>query len=390
MRATAAVNRAIMSGFLSLVGVTFLLLGCSGSNSGGPSQGGTGGDQVGSGGAGGPGGTGGTRATGGSLGTGGQGQGGSGGGGAPGADAAAGRDAAAVKPDGGGDTAGAAPDLAAGPDLPGNLDGGRLPAPPATWQEHWFEHVQNLKLVAYNDDVAIYFDDDTRGGDWIFPFMTRLWRYTKQTYDMGPEPQNRLFAIFHTGKYSGGHPSTYFDASHDRRNVSDCGPGPWTTPSYDVPSHEAGHVVEAANNGIHESPAFPLWGDSKWMEFYQYDAYVALGMTAEAKRLFDRFTATTDSFPRAGTHWFRDWFYPLWKDHGGAQVMVKFFKLLATHFPKNGTSYSRNLNWGEFVHFMSGAAGTDLKALATTAFGWPPDREAQFTKARADFSMITY
>src|SRR5207247_518369 len=134
-----------------------------------------------------------------------------------------------------------------------------------------------------------------------------------------------------------------FDASHDNRNVSDCGPGPWRAPqgfSIDEPSHESGHVVEAANNGIHEPPAFPIWGDSKWMEFYQYDVYTALGMTADAKRLFDMFTANTDSFPRPGTHWFRDWFYPLWKDHGGAQVMVRFFKLLATHFPKRGDSYS--------------------------------------------------
>jgi hypothetical protein len=383
MRVTAAVNLRIMNGIAGLVGITFLQVACSGGTTE-SSAGGTGGEGSGSGGVGQPGGQSGSPGTGGTAG------GGKGGGGASGADAGVGPDAA-LKADAGADTASGGVDVPPGPDLAGNLDGGRLPAPPATWQEHWFEHVQNVKLVAYNDDVAIYFDDDVRGGlDWIFPFMTRLWRYTKATYDLGPEPQNRLFAIFHQGKYSGGHPSTYFDASHDRRNVSDCGPGPWTTPGYDVPSHEAGHVVEGANNGIHNSPAFPLWGDSKWMEFYQYDAYVALGMTAEAKRLFDRFTATTDNFPRPGTRWFRDWFYPLWKDHGGAQVMVKFFKLLATHFPKNGTSYSRNLNWGEFVHFMSGAAGKDLKMMATTAFGWPPEREAQFTKARADFSMITY
>jgi hypothetical protein len=376
-----------MNGIPAVVGLA-LLLACSGSTP--ASSGGAGGDSSGSGGAGQTGGTGGKPGTGGTPGTGGKAgeTGGTGGaaGSPAGADAAAGRDGSVTPAD----TAGVSPDLAAGVDLAANLDGGRLPAPPATWQEHWFEHVQNVKLVAYNDDVAIYFDDDVRGGDWIFPFMTRLWRYTKQTYDMGPEPQNRLFAIFHQGKYSGGHPSTYFDASHDRRNVSDCGPGPWLTPGYDVPSHEAGHVVEAANNGIHESPAFAIWGDSKWMELYQYDAYLALGMTADAKRLFDRFTATTDSFPRPGTRWFRDWFYPLWRDHGGAQVMVRFFKLLATHFPKNGTAYSRRMNWGEFVHFMSGAANKDLKAMATTAFGWPPEREAQFTKARADFAMITY
>jgi len=389
MRGTTSVKLAIMNRISLAMGVAFLLQGCTGSGPLG-SGGGAGGEAGESGG----GGTGGNPATGGARG------GGTGGatGGAPGTGGSqpaapdAGIDAAgkldAAKADTGG-----APDASTAADLGSNLDGGRLPAPPSMWQEHWFEHVQNLRLVAWNDDVAIYFDDDTQGADWIFPFMTKLWRYTKATYDMGPEPQNRLFSIHHTGKYNGGHPSTYFDASHDRRNVSDVGPGPWGSMSgfaIDGPSHESGHVVESANNGVHGSPAFPLWGDSKWMEFFQYDAYVGMGMASDAKRLFDTFTGTTDSFPRAGTHWFRDWFYPLWRDHGHAQVMVKFFKLLSMYFPKNGNSYSRDLNWGEFVHFMSGAAGTNLKELATTAFGWPADREAQFNKARTDFPMITY
>jgi hypothetical protein len=242
--------------------------------------------------------------------------------------------------------------------------------------------------------VALYVDDDVDRStlDWVMPFMTRLWQYTKATYgNFGPE--NRLYWILHQGKYSGGHPSTFYDASHDNRNVGDCGPGPWASPNsfgLDVPSHETGHVVESANNGVHGSPAFGVWHDSKWNEFYQYDAYVALGLTSDAQRLFNRFTSTTDDFPQAGTHWFRDWFYPLWRDHGHAQVMVRFFKLLSTNFRKNGTSYNGGLNFGEFVHFMSGAAETDLKDLATTAFGWPPEREAEWTKARTDFPGVTY
>jgi hypothetical protein len=378
-------SREIASSIVSVGALTILLSACAGgthagagSSTGGEGEPGTGGAAIRDAGGGGKGGSG----------PGGTGTGGS----ATGGSEPAPPDAA-VKSDAGRADSAAPADVPPGPDLGSNLDGGRLPAPPEMWMEHWFEHVQNLHLVAYNDDVAVYFDKDVQGGEWIFPFMTRLWRYTKATYDMGPEPQNRLFSIHHLNKYMGGHPSTYFDASHDRRNVSDVGPGPWTSMSgfaIDGPSHESGHVVESANNGVHGSPAFPLWGDSKWMEFFQYDAYLGMGMTADAKRLFDKFTATTDNFPRAGTHWFRDWFYPLWRDHGHAQVMVRFFKLLSMHFPKNGTSYSRDLNWGEFVHFMSGAANTNLKDLATTAFGWPADREAQFNKARTDFPMITY
>jgi hypothetical protein len=346
----------------------------------GMNAGGKGGGQSGSGGSGGQSGSGGSTGSGGAGGSGGQsGSGGAGGSSAP--DAAAG--------------AGGSVSVDAGPapDLSGALDGGRLPAPPAMWMEHWFEHVQNLKLVNYNDDVAVYFDKDVTDGAWTFDFMTRVWRYAKATYNLGPEPQNRLFSVFHTGKYGGGHPSTYFDDDHDNRNVTDCGPGPWAAPtgySIDEPTHESGHVVELANNGVHGSPAFALWEDSKWNEFYQYDLYVGLGLDSEAKRLFDMYTNNSDGFPRAGTHWFRDWFYPLWKDHGHAQVMVKFFKLLSMYFPKKGDSYSRDLNWGEYVHFTSGAAGTDLKAQATTAFGWPAAWDAQLAKAKTDFPMITY
>jgi hypothetical protein len=50
----------------------------------------------------------------------------------------------------------------------------------------------------------------------------------------------------------------------------------------------------------------------------------------------------------------------------------------------------RDMNWGEYVHFTSGAAGADLKQLATDAFGWPAEREQEWQQARQDFSQITY
>jgi hypothetical protein len=44
----------------------------------------------------------------------------------------------------------------------------------------------------------------------------------------------------------------------------------------------------------------------------------------EAKGVYRRFTGNTDDFPRWGTRWFRDWFYPLWRDCGRAKVMNRF------------------------------------------------------------------
>jgi hypothetical protein len=38
----------------------------------------------------------------------------------------------------------------------------RPPDPPASWQEHWFDHRQLLQLYYSNDDCAIYTDPDVR------------------------------------------------------------------------------------------------------------------------------------------------------------------------------------------------------------------------------------
>jgi hypothetical protein len=273
----------------------------------------------------------------------------------------------------------------------------KLPAPPETWQEHCSDHRELVKLVASNDDVALYFDDamPRRGIAWMVPFVTRAWQYTKKTYGtFGPDP--RLYLIFHQGKFGGGHPSTYFDESHDRRNATDCGMDNWDHNSIDVVSHEIGHVVEGGNNNVEESPAFEIWHDSKWIEFYQYDLYVALGLRNDARRIYEKWSNQSDDFPRPRTHWFRDFFYPLWRDHGHAQVMVNFFELVAKHFPRgpygkdNHPRYRRRMNWGEFVHFMSGAAGQDIRPLARRAFGWPAEWNDLYKKACEDFPEIKY
>jgi hypothetical protein len=61
-----------------------------------------------------------------------------------------------------------------------------------------------------------------------------------------------------------------------------------------------GHFVESAGNGVHGSPAYEMWGRSRWAEFYIYDLYSALGMDREAKCVYRRFTGNTDDFPRRG------------------------------------------------------------------------------------------
>ena len=119
--------------------------------------------------------------------------------------------------------------------------------PPATWKEHWFEHNQLLTRKFYDNDVAVYYDNDVSTSvTWPYQYMGDVWRYTKKTYGwFGADPH--LFVVMHTNKYSGGHPSGYFDASHDNRDVADVGPGPWTGATggdHDLLTHEVGHIVE--------------------------------------------------------------------------------------------------------------------------------------------------
>jgi hypothetical protein len=267
-------------------------------------------------------------------------------------------------------------------------------AMPLTWEEHWYEHNQVLDLVAKDDAVALYYDKDVdRAQATAFlPYVSKAWQYTEATYgSMGPGP---LFAIFHKDRYLGCHFASRFNPSHDYRNVIDCG-----VTTYDDPAvfqafwpHVAAVLVEHVARGRDGAPADPMWHQGKWAELYRYDLYLGTDMKSLADTYYGFWTAdgATDPFPVADTHWFRDWSYPLWRDHGHAAVMNQFFTLLARDFPVNGAAYARDLNWGEFVHFMSGAAAADLKPLATTAFGWPAEWETQLQQARKDFPRITY
>jgi hypothetical protein len=273
---------------------------------------------------------------------------------------------------------------------------GRLPSPPDTWQEHWFDHQQLLELYYTDDDCAIYLDRNVRQKEvrWLPAYIGAVWRYSKATYGEAFGPDPRIYSIHHAGRHGGGHAGYYVSPVHDHHNVSDCGLDSWRQNNPlapELPAHEIGHTVESANNGRHGSPAYEIWGDSKWAEFFIYDVYTALGLDRDAQRVHRQFSGNVDNFPRPGTHWFRDWFYPLWYHSGQAAVMNRFFQLLAEHFPcePDGT-YTRRMNWGEYIHFTSGAAAADLTSQAERAFGWDPERAGQFQRARDQFPGITY
>lgn len=268
--------------------------------------------------------------------------------------------------------------------------------PPKTWKEHWFDHEQLVKRVYYDENLVLYYDDDVDTNVvWPRNYLSKVWIYVKGVYgDFGED--SRLYAILHTDKYSGGHPSVYMDKSHDYRNVVDCGPYDWKkrTPEAGLSMiiHEIGHIVEGATNGVKENPAWEIWKDSKWAEIFIYDVYKGVGDEEFAQQTYDDMMETYDDFPRENTQWFKDWFYPIYSNYGESAVLSNFYNLLYQNFPKknNGKAYARRMNMGEFIHFWSGAAKTNLQPLAKNAFGWSSDWENQFKKAQSDFNNITY
>jgi hypothetical protein len=54
----------------------------------------------------------------------------------------------------------------------------RQPDPPASWQEHWFDHRQLLELYYSDDDCAIYLDPDVRRRQvrWLPQDIGQVWR----------------------------------------------------------------------------------------------------------------------------------------------------------------------------------------------------------------------
>jgi len=265
------------------------------------------------------------------------------------------------------------------------------PEPALTWTEHWFEHNQELTRVHYDDCIAVYFDGDTSmaAKDWLVPFLNKAWAYSLATYgQMGSE---RVYVIVHQGKFLGGHSSTFAEASHDNHAVIDMGSDDWVDGEYDLPAHLLSFLVDS--QGAHTKFGAPMgwqYDNAGFPLIYKYDLYLALGLNDVAADAFTDFNAIKNGSPYANTFWFRDWFYPVWRDHGHAKLFANYETLLEKHFPVGADHWMPDMNYGQYFHFMSGAAGVDLLPAARQAFVWHPDFDDEVAAAKADFPDIKY
>lgn len=278
---------------------------------------------------------------------------------------------------------------------------------PESIHETWLGHTENMTKFAENGDIAVYYNDavHTTALRSHRDILNKVWNYVKENYGKFGPDGGRLSVFMHANvsgpTYGFNSIQNYFDEDSDCRNLIDVTGDleAWSTPlsgvELDIVVHEIAHIVEGASKGIHESPSYGLWGDSKWAEIFMYDVYSSLGYTQERDRVHEMWTNSADNFPKPGTHWFRDWFFPIWRDCGGVQVLDKYFELLAKHYPKEpGQKWKYRagavINLGEFVHFFSGAAGRNLVDQAKIAFQWDSSNERDLWQARRNFPGVRY
>lgn len=275
------------------------------------------------------------------------------------------------------------------PDSIINTDPSGSPARSLT--ENWSNHSDKIWRQYFDNDVAIYYDEAVkRPLEWPYEFFKNTWKEVNKTYGtFGNE--NRLYAVFHNESKGATYVGTIFDSESGNRSLFDLAfnGSEMKGDNIDNPLLAISQIVETSSNGLKGSAAKAIWGDT-YSQIFLYDIYTDLQMQTEADRIFSLNNTKTSSFPKASTFWFRDWYYPIYKDHGGRMSLGNFFKLVAQFYPTNGDTYDHDMNMGEFVHFFSGATGEDLQALATTAFGWNDEWQEQLLDARADFPTLNY
>ncbi len=280
------------------------------------------------------------------------------------------------------------------------------PEPPMTIRDFIRPGGPTVTRVHHDNEIAVYFGEGMDPKvNWMNGYIKDVWRYMRQTYGgLGPDP--RMYVVAHSNKaFNYATINNRFDAGFGWRNVIDLGGAwNWNQPqqlNYEVITHELAHIVEGGSKNTKESPTFEFWGDGPWPEIFIYDVYLKLGKKEWADNWYGRMqTSRNGHYGGEKKHYFfRDWFHPIYADHGGIETFNRYFTLLSMHFPKKNIrvgdgafakEYARRATFGEVLHFFSAAAGTDLRPQYTKAFGWDENIEKSYRKARQRFPALSY
>lgn len=280
----------------------------------------------------------------------------------------------------------------------------QLPAPPETIADGIRPGSPIVTRVYYDDDIAVYFGEGMDPAiNWMNDYIKEAWMYMKETYGyFGEDP--RIYVVAHDNQeFSTATINTRFDAGFGYRNTIDLGGAwDWENPqqiNYEVITHELAHIVEGGGKNVGgSSPSFIFWGDGPWPEIFIYDVYKGINRDEWAQNWFDRMQTSTGTHLGGGPryYFFRDWFYPIYDQYGGAELFNTYFTLLSENLPlrprnvpgnEEAVEYSRRMPFGEVLHFMSAAAGTDLTSLYQDAFDWSEEREIELADAQQAFPL---
>jgi hypothetical protein len=285
-----------------------------------------------------------------------------------------------------------------------------VPTPPTSWTETgWYGgHDRPLTRRPLDSDIAVYTDQYVAptSVDWLRPILNQHFQFAKSTYgslsdprlfvimeqDGRPEDVNDIYGVggvVYVSSPEAFYRNVTFAAGWDWSNQNDL----W---NINALTHELGHIVESNNNGWFDSPSFSAWGDSKWCDIFIWDVF-SHSTTLPAGWASRTFTDLNNAVDDYGNHWFRDFLYPLYQgavgntdpSRKGSALYSRYFQLLAQYLPKLDSTYGgKNMTLGEYIHFMSAAAGVSLESQAKLAFRWTPELELQFANAQLQFPQV--
>jgi len=266
----------------------------------------------------------------------------------------------------------------------------RADEPLLEWKEKYWGDLTGKKLprVYFDDKIAVYWSEDIKSDtipDAKRDFLIKAWTQVTKTYGKFGD-ENRLYVVCHevkgkTGRYGG----SYLHERYEHKNVISMifPDGRWSSPG--LSSTEAGdfllamsNIVESSYAGIDGRPTERIWGKN-YEKIFAYDILMGMGDRKGAQYVDQRYSKELPE-------WYGKWFSKIWKQN----FLKEYFQLLVQYWPKENGKYTRELTYGDYLHFSSGAVGKDLTSQYKEAFGWDDETAEELKDSRAEFSKVRY
>lgn len=199
-------------------------------------------------------------------------------------------------------------------------------------------------------------DTYEKGDQWIFFYVQDAWAYLCRQYgSMHQRGESVLYVVFRVGTPQRCYTSLQRETTYDRRSILICDSNDTTAWSWEKRNIRAkldiglalSYFVVGSSGGIYGKQNLPSVGEAL-QDIISYDLFLALNQTTQAEQVINNNPKLSSVFPCNGSYWLKDWFLPLYDAYGAANVLSRYFKILAQNFPSgtddNGIRrYQRNM-----------------------------------------------